>query len=176
MLRDSRDRIWGTTRTVRSLVLCLLVAVSSVAAGCAKSYAPDERSGNDRVRTGAQSMPLQRAVTDAVNYEGGDATDWKSFEVPAAGPVTVEVYFDNPFVNVEVGLYDSYGSQLARQRRSSGSDPVRIVHSLPEGGLYFVMIQATENHSVYSIRVTPGGGQTDTEQVVDPRPEFDRPI
>jgi hypothetical protein len=175
MLHDARD-FRGTTRWACPVILSLLVGLATVALGCPSTYEPDERSTNDRARTGARSMPLQRAVTDAVNYEGGDATDWKSFEAPGAGPITIEVFFDNSFVKAEVGLYDSYGSQLASQRRSSGTEPLRIVHQVPAAGLYFVQIRATENRSIYSIRIFPGTGQTDTEQVVDPRPEFDRPI
>lgn len=176
MLHDARDHIRRTSRPLRLGALVLLIALASTVVGCPDTYEPDERSTDDRARTGAQQIPLRRSVTDAVNYDWGDATDWKQFEAPGAGPMTIEVYFDNAFVKADVGLYDSYGTRLAQQSRTSGSDPIRIVQNLPGAGLFFIQIHASENRSVYSIRVYPGSGDTDTDQVVDPRPEFDRPI
>ena len=165
------------TRLLRNVhIVWLAPALALFVMGCPDTYAPDERSSDDQARTGAQAMPLRTPVTDAVNYEGGDATDWKAFNAPGAGQMTIEVFFDNHYIDSSVSLYDSYGTRLDSTSRAAGSDPAVIVYEVPEAGPYYIRIQANQNNSVYSVRVYPGTPREGSEPEVDPRPVFDRPI
>lgn len=126
--------------------------------GCEGSVGPEDRSGADASRGGAQAMPIETPITDALNYEGGDATDWKIFEVTESGPTTVDVYFDTDYVQGGISVHDQYGTELASRGRSPGQQHDQIIVNLPEAGSYYVRIYLTAYYSTYSIVVTPGEG------------------
>jgi hypothetical protein len=158
-----------------SAVLAMWVGFVLIAIGCAGAYEPEENSGRDTARQGAQTIPLATAVTDGVNYEGGDATDWKVFEMPAPGRVTVQLYLDNhPNIQASLGLFDQYGGEVETMN-ASGEQETILRANVNEAGLYYVRVQSTQGRSTYSVRVYQGD-PTGPAEVSDPRPEFDRPL
>ena len=139
---------------------------------------PDENSGRDVQRAGAQTIPLDTAVTDAVNHAGGDSTDWKVFEITDTGEYTIELFWDNPYVESEFNLHDQYGTRLETVGHRNASGESQLVISLSEVGLYYIRIFSEKNRTTYSVRVYPGvpRGTQDTEEQDTPIPVFDRPI
>lgn len=159
--------------------LAFVAALVAFASACG-GVEPDERSGRDAARGGAQEFPLDRAVTDAVNFEGGDATDWKVFEIERSGTYTLELYWDYQYVESVVNVHDQYGTllQTINHDRTRSYDIVEL--DLPESGLYYLRIRSDKYRTTYSLRVTEGridaSGEPQREPREEPLPEFDRPI
>ena len=162
-------------RRFRTLLFCLAIGFCS-GVGCEGSVGPEDRSGADSSRGGAQAMPIETPVTDALNYEGGDATDWKIFEVSQSGPVTVDVFFDTDYVEGVITVHDQYGTELASRTRTPGQQQDQIVVNLPEASSYYVRIHLTAYYSTYSIVVTPGEGGSAGGTGGIARPVLDEPL
>ena len=162
---------------IRSRFALLMACLVATALGCEGMPEPDERSGRDSQRAGAQSVPLDVVVTDAVNHTGGDSTDWKVFEIEDTGQYTIELFWDNPYIEGEVNLHDQYGTLMETIGHRNGGSEDRLVIHLTEAGLYYLRIHREKNRTTYSVRVYPGGPRQEGEVDRDePVPEFDRPI
>ena len=155
-----------------SMLLALMAGLA-----CDGIPEPNENSGRDQQRAGAQTVPLDVVVTDAVNHAGGDSTDWKVFEIENTGQYTIELFWDNPYIECEVNLHDQYGTLLETVgHRSGGSENILVV-DLSEVGLYYLRVHAEKERTTYSVRVYEGGPrQGDGTPGPEPVPEFDRPI
>jgi hypothetical protein len=152
----------------------LSTAILFVAVAC-NQVTPEEFSFADANRGGAQSIPLNRVVTDTVNFEGGDATDWKVFSVPSSGLYSVELFWDIPFVESQVILHDQYGVEIERVIHLDGEEDLLQVE-LQEVGDYYLKIQAQRYRSSYSLRISQGEPQSIGVVEGELRPEFDRPV
>jgi len=119
----------------------LLLLVSVVIAGCIVQ--PDEKSGDDKDRHKAKPLAIGKPESDAVDYSGGDRTDWKLLELQDTGTLTVDLIVDNPKSNVTLALYDRYGKQVARvaHRKDDEGTQTRLMSEVGVGK-YFVMVQA----------------------------------
>jgi len=160
-----------TTQHIRILVIS--AAVLAVACG---GPGPEENSGVDAQRAGAQTVPLEAVVTDAINFEGGDATDWKVFEIPSAGTYTLEFFWDAAYINGSVALHDQYGTRLDGLTHAAGREKEVLTLRLSESGLYYIRIHSDMYRTTYSVRIYEGEPRTEEDWQVDPVPEFDRPI
>tara|TARA_B100000029_G_C17293267_1_gene857797 strand:- start:310 stop:804 length:495 start_codon:yes stop_codon:yes gene_type:complete len=158
---------FSVTGVLSAAILLLVIACSQVA--------PDEFSLADANRTGAQSIPLNRVVTDTVNFEGGDATDWKVFSVSSSGLYSVEIFWDHPYVQRQVILHNQYGVEIDRLAQLEGEGDLLQVE-LQEAGDYYLKIHAQRYRSSYSLRVSQGEPQPIGAVEVQQRPEFDRTI
>ncbi|MBN1947842.1 MAG: PPC domain-containing protein [Bradymonadales bacterium] len=156
-------------------LLCLAVWLATPI-GCTGRPGPEDNSGHDTSRSGAVTAPFDVAITDAVNYEGGDATDWKKFEIAQAGQVTVDIYWDTETVLGEVSLHDQYGATITSATHDRSGQHDQITANLPADGLYYIRIRTTGGRSTYSIRLYLGPPRESGQMQEDPRPEFDRPI
>ena len=81
-----------------------------------ESQRPDWDSGGDHKRDLAKRAPLGRAVTDSVDANKGDHTDWRYIPVPGAGKMKLRVSVDNPKVAATILLIDNLGQPLGRAR------------------------------------------------------------
>ncbi|MCA9563350.1 MAG: hypothetical protein KC561_07665 [Myxococcales bacterium] len=157
-------------RSVFALALALLATT-----GCS-NVGPNDNSRRDAQRAGAQEIPLDTAVTDAINFAGGDATDWKAFNVTEAGEYTMEFFFDNPIVNATIDLHNQYGERLESLTHNVNGPSDVMTVNLREVGTYYLRFNTTQYRSTYSLRVYQGRPTQANTPTEEPRPEFDRPI
>jgi hypothetical protein len=150
------DRLVGLAdRSLTSALALLLVA------GChghgpknAQSVDPDANSGADAKRTGALHMPVNQPVSDEVNFDHQDETDWKVLELTGSpGVLELELHWDAPEANLNVDIYDGLGEQIAASPSGSTDRTKKVAAEVERPGTYFVRVQApgAKNGSVYSV-------------------------
>lgn len=125
----------------RSLLIATgLLAVSSIP-GC---VGPEDKSTEDYERHRAKSLALGQSEPDAVDYTGGDRTDWKVLELQDTGFLTVELILDDPAANVAVSLFDRRGKAIPGGRSShrAGEHPLLKVMTDVGVGRYFIRVEA----------------------------------
>ena len=160
---------------LRILGVVVAVAVACAASSCG-GPGPEDHSGRDTQRAGAQQIPLETAVTDALNFEGGDATDWKVFEIPSPDTYTLEFYWDAPFVHSSVALHDQYGTLLQALTHTPGQHHDVLTVDLREAGLHYIRIHSDMYRTTYSIRVYEGQLRAPEDWQTTPIPELESPI
>jgi hypothetical protein len=153
----------------------LLIATALVTGGCTE-IDPDERSGRDQNRAGAQEIALDVVVTDALNPVGGDSTDWKVFEISETGTYTIELFWDARNIESRVNLHDQFGSRMESITHNVNRQRDEMVVQLPDVGIYYLSFQASQHYSTYSVYVYAGQPREAQTLESDPRPEYDGPI
>ena len=119
---------------------------------------PEEKSGPDAYRDQATAMPLGEWVAGDLDVDGGDRTDWMSFEAPSEGKLLVEFNADKKGAAVLVSVYDRYGMLLGSVTRPAGSDePVKVSVDAKRDGRHFIMIQQKSGDATaYSVKASTG--------------------
>ncbi len=115
----------------------LLIAVFMIS-GC--GIKPDGNSGGDAERYQAKKIELGQQVSDSVDYNGGDRTDWKYLYIEDPGILQINVLVDNQEAGLVVELYDRYGHFIARSDHVVGPS-VQLMHQVTLGK-YFIKIYA----------------------------------
>lgn len=119
---------------------------------------PEEKSGPDAYRDQATAMPLGEWVAGDLDADGGDRTDWMSFEIPSEGKILVELHADKKSAAILVGVYDRYGMLLGSATRPADSDQlVKVSVDGKRDGRHFIKIQQRSGDATaYSVRATAG--------------------
>jgi hypothetical protein len=118
--------------------------------------AVDGESGGDELRDRANGFFVDRgSVTDRLNGDGGDNTDWKYVDVNDPGRVSISVVFDSPdsLSGARVTLHDEFGERLDQRVVSpstgSGYRFDTEVQKVPNK--FYVRVFTREGTSAYSI-------------------------
>ena len=118
-------------------------------------YDGDAKSGPDGKRSGAVLMQVNSTVTDDVNYDNQDQTDWKQVQLTGKpGIFSAELHWDNAAADLNVDIFDSLGQQIgASPGPSPGQQTKKTVADIPAPGVYFVRVQAVKkgDFSVYTL-------------------------
>ncbi len=132
-----------------------LSALSLVACG-GVGGAVDGNSGGDDARDRANGFFVDRGtVTDRLDGDDGDNTDWKYVDINDAGRLTIKVVVDSPerLKGARITLHDRYGERLDQRVISattgSGYTFDAEVEKLP--AKFFVRVYTREGTSAYSI-------------------------
>lgn len=127
-------------------------------AGCG-SVGPnlDAASEGDEVRDRALAVFLDRTITDRVEGDRGDNTDWKYIDVVDKGQLRVEVRLDTPeqVKDAEVTFHDEFGSRVERFLIIANQQNYIFtteVEKIPNK--YFVRVFSKEGTSTYSVGAT----------------------
>jgi hypothetical protein len=138
------------------------LAILALGAACAvETQRPDWGSGGDHKRDLAKLAPLNRAVTDSVNADKGDHTDWRYIQVPKEGKLKISVSVDNLRVPATILFVDGLGQPIER-KRVNGKDMLYEWESEVQEGRYFVKMQTARYQTVYTVS---------NEYVPKPEPE-----
>src|SRR5262245_24693890 len=79
-----------------------------------KDFDADAKSGPDGKRSGARPLPLNRAITDEINFMGQDKTDWYVVQLAGRPSVmTAEVHWDSADSDLMIDVFDEFGAQIA---------------------------------------------------------------
>lgn len=116
---------------------------------------PDRESGPDKERTAPRPIQLGALVTDEVDFDKGDMTDWKSLRLDKKGTLRVKLHWDNNQMDLNVDVFDRAGEPIAS---SPGLLPGSAEKSVPveidAPGTYFIRVTAPRAHqaSVYTLQ------------------------
>ena len=101
----------------RALTLSAFAAAILALTACGPmAPIPDSNTGGDGSRDEAVGFGGQRSVTDRIEGEVGDNTDWKYIELEERGALAITVVFDRPQVltGAYVELIDAFGARVQR--------------------------------------------------------------
>jgi hypothetical protein len=133
---------------MRRLVLASLSL--SLVAGCHSKtpgeppFDADLKSGPDGKRIGARAIRPNTSVSDEVNYQGQDQTDWYSVRLDGhTGLLTTELSWTRETSDLMVDVFDEWGVQLsASPPRSAGVRNKRLLAQIDKPGTYFLRVTA----------------------------------
>ncbi len=116
---------------------------------------PDDKSGPDGKRSGANALKVNTPVTDEVNVPHGDKTDWYKVDLLGkAGVLTCQLNWDNPKSDVMVDVFDAVGAQIAASPvRGAGEQLKKLLVQIDNPGTYYIRITAPgpQDGSVYTL-------------------------
>jgi hypothetical protein len=124
-------------------------------AGCSGGN-HEVNSGGDAARETAATLELGKEVEDSVNFNDGDRTDWKTFEVPGAGKIGVDVMWGNASARCGFRVIGAAGEDVKRLD-TIGGDPRKIVKwDVPGAATFFLRFQCEDegDYSAYLLKVT----------------------
>jgi hypothetical protein len=154
------------------LLLALLVPLVH----CKKDEPPkeppfdaDARSGPDGKRIGARSIRPNTPVTDEVNFQKQDKTDWYVVQlVGKPGLLTTDISWDNVNSDIIVDIFDDAGTQVAASpvRSTQYEKEKKLLTQIDKPGTYYIRVTAPgkPDGSVYTM-------QAHWELPVEPKPE-----
>jgi hypothetical protein len=125
-------------------------------AGCGGTL--EAQSGPDAHRHQAAPAVFNAWIPDEISRTDEDATDWKSFQISAATPVTIQVQFTDPDVKATVSLHDIHGMPVARKSTQKGqAGPLMLTGPVPPG-MNFIRIHCTggSDASEYALQIALG--------------------
>ena len=114
----------------------------------------DERTQGDGVRDQAMGLFVGRTVTDRVDGDVGDNTDWKYIDTVDPGRLKLELSFDNPerLMEAEVEFLDEFGTQIDRFLiNPSQSNYVFAKEVKQAPAKFYVRVFSRAGASVYSV-------------------------
>ncbi len=132
-------------RLVHLVLLVLLLP------GCAVNVHPNRNTGGDGERFQAKPQELNKMFMDSVDYDDGDATDWRYVVVGQRGLLTVTCHFDNPQAKTSVAVRDAVGNVLAMQHHDGQprqEATVKVKPGVDGTGKYFVEVNALEEGAI----------------------------
>jgi hypothetical protein len=158
----------------------LVIACALLATGCAKkppvapqAIDPDANSGADAKRTGAVAIPVNQAVTDEVNFDRQDQTDWKSIDLKGrAGILSVELHWDNANSDMSVDVFDALGVQIgASPDAAAGTQLKKVAVNIEAPGIYYLRVRApkAKDGSVYNLIAKWDGAPVEVAEKEEPK-------
>jgi hypothetical protein len=144
------SRVPDRFRPLWGLVFFVALLASALACSPSLQVNPNSNSGMDGERGRARVMPLNQAVVDNVDYTANDMTDWKYFQIPGPGRVTIRLGCDNPGAACIVNIRDEMGAVI--RRLPGGEGPVQETLSLNRGN-YYLEIYAQASATAYTVLV-----------------------
>ncbi len=123
-----------------------LLALSFAATGCNLNVNPDRASGADGERYSSPAAKLNEVYLDSVDYDNGDATDWRYILVGQQGILSVTCHFDELGAKTVLHVRDSVGNILATQF-NSGQDRQVATAKVMEGK-YYIEVKALEEGAI----------------------------
>jgi hypothetical protein len=135
---------------MRRLLLPTLAASALYLAtgGCKPKEPPpfdaDARSGPDGKRVGARTLQPNTPISDSVNYEMQDQTDWYVVQLQGnPGILTCELEWSNDKSDIAVDVFDQGGNQLAASAPAPGAKHKTLlakIDKVPDA--YFIRVWA----------------------------------
>ncbi len=132
-------------RCVRQFGVWGLLALALAAFACNINLNPDRNSGADAERHAAPGAKLNEVYLDSVDFDSGDATDWRYVLVGQQGILAITCHFDEIDAKAVVHLRDAVGNILATQH-NSGQARQEATAKVKEGK-YYIEVKALEEGS-----------------------------
>lgn len=134
----------------------------------------DERTEGDGIRDHAMGIFVGRTVTDRVDGDAGDNTDWKYIDTVDRGRLKLEVNFDNPerLAEAEIEFVDAFGSRIDRFLINGGQSSYvfdKEVKKTP--AKFYVRVFSRMGSSVYTIGARQSIAASETPKPVKKTPK-----
>lgn len=143
----------------------------------------EARSGADAYRSGAVAISPNLEVLDHVDISTGDRTDWKKLELSGRpGALEVELSWENPKADLELGAFDAKGVQIATSPQNNGTPHKKTIVSIDAPGTYYLRIVSLVARQGTEYTLTPRwDGESPAPppprpQVEEPRPRPHPPV
>jgi hypothetical protein len=125
-------------------------------------------------------------VTDEVNYQRQDRTDWYVVQLRGRpGVLATEVHWDNDKSDLMIDIFDQYGGQIAASPvRAHGEKNKKLLTQIDKIGSYYVRVTAPGKNdgTVYTVEAKwdeppeePVRPPPVVEKIIEPAPEPPRP-
>ena len=127
---------------------CLLVALGSA---CTLEVSAERSSGGDGERHLAQPQEINKLFLDSVDYDSGDATDYRYVVIGQRGLLSVTCHFDNVAAKTSVTVRDVVGNVMATQYHNGEPRQVATVKVKPgpDGtARYYVEVKALDEGAI----------------------------
>ncbi len=125
-----------------------------VAGGCGPAPPPktgnevkfdaDARSGPDGKRSTAREVRINTPVTDEVNFQSQDKTDWYLVKLLGrSGVLNTVVHWDSDSSDVMIDVFDEIGRQIsASPVRNRNAKEKSLLTQIDKPGVYYVRVTA----------------------------------
>ncbi len=116
---------------------------------------PDRDSGGDAARSGARPIAVGQLVTDEVDFDKGDMTDWKSIRLDRKGTLRIKLHWDNDKMDLNIDGFDRAGEPAASSPGlRPGEQEKTVLMQVDQPGTYFLRVTAPHAHmaSVYTLQ------------------------
>ncbi len=114
----------------------------ALVAGCTMSMDPNRASGKDGERYSAPGAELNKTYMDSVDYDAGDASDWRHVLIGQQGILTVACHFDEIDAKVVMRIKDAVGTTLATQYNTG--EARQEATAKVKKGKYYIEVTALE--------------------------------
>jgi hypothetical protein len=128
--------------------LLLLPLAFALLVGCKKKEPPpfdtEAKSDPDGKRVGARTLSPNAPISDSVDYQGQDQTDWYLVQLPGKpGILSCEVTWSNDKSDVAVDVFDEGGNQLAASAPAPGAKQKTLLAKIERAPApYFIRVWA----------------------------------
>lgn len=119
-----------------------LLGLALLVFGCNINLNPDRNSGADGERHAAPGAKLNEVYLDSIDFDSGDATDWRHLLLGQQGILTITCHFDEIDAKAVVHLRDAVGNILATQHNSGQAR--QEATAKVRKGKYYIEVKALE--------------------------------
>jgi hypothetical protein len=116
---------------------------------------PPEDDDGDRLH--AKECQINTPIDDKVDAQKGDKFDWRKVTLLGRpGVATFELHWDEEAANLDVDIYDAYGTNVGRSPpRMEGAQVKRVLVEIPQPGLYYIRVSAPgpKDTSIYTLSI-----------------------
>lgn len=169
-----RDEICPGVLSTASLALTLLLAACGDV-----EVKPEETSGEDFEKAGAQLLPFDKLTDDYISFEEGDVADWKFVKIKTPGILTVTVYWDNKEIKSLIDVFDRFATPVDSRKHTKKLEKDKLEIRV-KPGTHFIQLHTEEGSSVYTIeaKFEPFDWElrTDLPPVADEEIPLDEPL
>jgi hypothetical protein len=128
---------------------------------------PEGVKTGDETMSGAGPALAGTTVDDKVSAKD-DPVDWRRFEIEEAGPVSLDLYWDDPDVKAVIRLHGRFGEVIQELEHAAAAPKDTLSNPRLSDGTYFVQVEARKGASVYTLEIVAGDGNGSAGV---PRPE-----
>jgi hypothetical protein len=131
-----------------SLLTAALSLLALASFGCKPKEPPpfdaDQKSGPDGKRVGARQLQPNLPISDSVDYQNQDQTDWYTVMLPGnPGILTCEISWASATSDVAVDVFDEGGNQLAASAPAPGAKKKTLLAKIEKvPAPYFIRVWA----------------------------------
>jgi len=116
-----------------------------------------DEEDDDGNRLQAKDAQINTPIDDKVNFKKGDKADWRKVNLAGRpGIATFEVHWDDEPSNIDIDVYDKFGTNIGKSPpKLEGQQVKKVLVQIEEAGLYYFRVSApsAKDGSIYTAQV-----------------------